>query len=222
MFAILLLFTFSAASLFVPPGASIQTTIHSLRGKVGPRELVLGNGVHRLSAPLLLTGADSGITVRGEGAVVDGGVSLNFSVFSDQLWSAPLPAALKSAKAELSQLIVNGVRRLRAREPNALGAPPWSPSALFSDAVTFKMAGPAERCSLPCWGSCPDGHWQGPLRIHLPMGHKTPSQQANQQSILLGHPMLPESFLETTFRHWVCQQWCQMTPREYPSQGVPA
>jgi hypothetical protein len=142
--------------LRVAPGASLPAALAALRGAPPPRELLLAPGVHRLLAPLELTAADSGVTLRGEpGAAISGGVPLNFSRAEGGLWAAALPPALLAGSAELSTLYVNGQRRLRAREPNALGAPPWSFAALFGDAATFAMAGPLEPCSKPAFGSCP-------------------------------------------------------------------
>ncbi len=145
----------NAASLRVAPGASVAAALASLRSSAPashPKEVILGAGVHRLSAPILLTGADSGVTLRGEpGAVLSGGVPLNFSAASDGLWTAPLPSAV----VDLATLYVNGGRRLRARAPNAAGAPPWSFGALFGDSATFLMAGPLEKCTKPAFGACP-------------------------------------------------------------------
>jgi len=102
------------------------------------------------------------VTVRGEaGSVISGGVPLNFSLAGAGLWAAPLPPALLQGAAALATLYVNGGRRLRAREPNALGTPPWSFASLFGDAATFAMAGPLQPCSKPAFGTCPVEDAQG-------------------------------------------------------------
>ena len=145
-----------ATSLRVTPDTSLHAALASLRALPPPRTLVLAPGVHRLAAPLLLAPADSGLTLRGEaGAVLSSGVPLNFSRAEGGLWAAPLPPALLLGAADLSTLYVSGSRRLRAREPNALGAPPWSFASLFGDAATFAMAGPLLPCSQPAFGTCP-------------------------------------------------------------------
>jgi len=92
--------------------------------------------------------------------VISGGVPINFTDAGGGLWVAPLPPALLNGTAELSTLYINGGRRLRAREPNALGLPPWSFSSLFGDAATFSMAGPLLPCDKPVFGTCPseDAH----------------------------------------------------------------
>ena len=154
--ALLLVSAARSAIVTVTPGASLHAALATLRTLPPPNTLVLAPGVHRLTAPLLLTSADSGLTLRGEaGAVLSSGVPLNFSHAEGGLWAAPLPPALLNCKADLSTLYVSGSRRLRAREPNALGAPPWSFASLFGDNATFAMAGPLQPCSKPAFGTCP-------------------------------------------------------------------
>ena len=148
----------SGATVRVLPGASIPDALVTVRGSTGPRALLLSAGVHRLASPLTLTAADSGITIRGEtGTVLDGGVVLPpFVPRADGIvWETTLPDELIVSKGGLSTLYVNGERRLRARAPNAIGGPPWSFPALFSDAATLHMAGPLEPCSKPAFGNCP-------------------------------------------------------------------
>lgn len=141
----------------VSPGESIDAALSSLRRNApAPREVLLATGTHRLAAPLLLTGADSFVTIRGEpGAVLSSGVPLNFSAAGGGLWSADLPAALQTSGVDLGTLYVNGGRRLRARAPNAVGTFPWSYAALVGDAATFLMAGPLAECDKPAFGTCP-------------------------------------------------------------------
>ena len=142
-------------ALFVAPGESVAAAVAAARG--GARAVLLGAGTHRLSAPLVLTAADSGLALRGEpGAVLDGGVPLPpFAPRGDGVWACALPPALAASAAGLSTLYVNGERRLRARAPNAAGGPPWAFPALFGDAATLHVRAPLEPCSLPSFGTCP-------------------------------------------------------------------
>ena len=155
----LLLQLSAALRLTVRPGDSIPAALASLRASGAPpasRELLLLPGTHRLSAPLFLTAADSHVTIRGAaGAVLSGGVPLNFTAAGGGLWAAQLPPALLHGAAALSTLYVNGGRRLRARAPNAAGGPPWSYGALFGDGATFLMEGPLAQCDKPVFGACP-------------------------------------------------------------------
>ena len=145
-----------AARVRGAPGDSVAAALEAALA-AGAHEVVLGAGVHRVLAPLQLTAEHSGLTLRGEpGAVIDGGVPLNFSARADGLWAAPLPPALERSGAGLSALFVNGAWRLRAREPDAIGPPPWSFPSLFGDAATFHMAAPLEPCTLPSFGVCPE------------------------------------------------------------------
>jgi hypothetical protein len=118
-----------------------------------PREVLLASGVHRISRPLTLTAAHSGLRLRGEsGAVVDGGLLLPpFTAQANGTWTTTLPPTL--LPANVTQLFVGGGRRLRARTPNAVN---FTLAGQFSDDATLHMASPLENCSTPVGGVCPD------------------------------------------------------------------
>ena len=118
-------------------------------------------GVHRLPAPLRVTAAHSHVTLRGPGgprgspsAVLDGGAQLPpFAPQPDGTWLTALPAANFTPLTTPTTLYVAGVRRQRARSPNAVAG--GGLAGRFSDAATFHAAGPLAACSAPAWGSCP-------------------------------------------------------------------
>src|SRR4051794_29214036 len=77
--------------------------------------VVLAGGTYQLSQPITLTAADSGITwsaAPGARPVISGGRPVTGWKKSGNLWSAPVPAGLKTR-----QLYVNGVRAQRASGP---------------------------------------------------------------------------------------------------------
>ena len=117
-------------------------------------------GVHRLPATLRITAAHSHVTLRGSAgagaarAVLDGGVPLPpFAPQPDGTWLTALPAANFTPATTPTTLSVGGVRRQRARSPNAVAG--GGLTGRFSDAATFHAAGPLAACSAPAWGACP-------------------------------------------------------------------
>lgn len=92
------------------------------------KQILLADGVYRLSQPLILSSQDSGITfgaVRLAHPILSGAVRVTGWTLIDakrNLWRAPAPAALTNSR----QLYVNGVRaqRTRGRVPIALQMTP--------------------------------------------------------------------------------------------------
>jgi hypothetical protein len=112
-----------SAQVVVQPGADLEAAIVAGRG--GPRPLVveLAAGRHVLRRPLVLTAADSGLTLQGPGsgdAIVVGAVSLDVwkpVAGQDGLFEAPLPEALRTRPPR--HLFRDGRMLPRARTPNA-------------------------------------------------------------------------------------------------------
>lgn len=126
----------------------------------GNAVVVLQRGVHRLLAPLRITAKHSHVTLRGPSgpgspmAVLDGGVLLPpFSPQPDGTWLSMLPAANFTPASTPTTISVGGVRRQRARSPNAVAS--GGLAGRFGDATTYHAAGPLAACTAPAWGSCP-------------------------------------------------------------------
>jgi hypothetical protein len=156
---------------FVLPGESIQAALDAAGSAAagstaagstacGHAEVLLQAGVHRLSAPLRVTAAHSHVTLRGPAepgsppAVLDGGVQLPpFEPQPDGTWLTALPAANFTPQTTPTTLSVGGMRRQRARSPNAVAG--GGLAGQFGDAATYHAAGPLAACTAPAWGSCP-------------------------------------------------------------------
>ena len=116
------------------PFATLERARDALRdlqrggsGLPGPAVVLVRGGVYRLPRPLVFTPADSGTAVApvtyaaapGERPVLSGGqLVTGWRRHDDRLWVAEVPWA-KGRRVPLSQVFVNGVRRPRARTPNA-------------------------------------------------------------------------------------------------------
>jgi hypothetical protein len=145
--------------------AALDTAGAAARACGGGATVFLQAGVHHLPAPLIVTAAHSHVWLRGPPfpspgspgsppAILDGGVRLPpFSPQPDGTWLTHLPAANFSATSTPTTLSVGGVRRQRARSPNAVAG--GGLAGLFGDAATYHAAGPLAACSAPAWGSCP-------------------------------------------------------------------
>jgi len=93
MYAVLTLsavLVLATGTLLVSPGESINDAIVASRS-TWAHTVLLRQGAHRLSAPITLTAADSGLTLRAEaGVVLDGGVTLPpFIPNADGVWVTP-------------------------------------------------------------------------------------------------------------------------------------
>jgi len=147
----------------VLPGDSVQAALEAAgaaaRACGGGATVALAPGAHHLPAPLLVTAGHSRVTLRGPPpgappAVLDGGVRLPpFAPQPDGTWLTALPAANFTAATTPTTLSVGGVRRQRARSPNALAG--GGLAGMFGDGATYHAAGPLAACSAPAWGACP-------------------------------------------------------------------
>lgn len=151
-------------SLSVNPGESVQAALDAAgsaaRSVCGRAAVVLQGGAHRLPAPLRVTASHSHVTLRGSTepgsppAVLDGGVQLPpFVPQPDGTWLTALPAANFTPTTTPTTLSVGGVRRQRARSPNAVAG--GGLAGQFGDVATYHAAGPLAACTAPSWGSCP-------------------------------------------------------------------
>lgn len=120
----------AAAQIYVSPNGSdsapgtkqhpVRTLEHArdLARSAGKR-IVLEDGVYRLTAPLVLTSADSGLTLAAAAnahPILSGAVRVTHWTLADKarnLWKAPAPATLTNTR----QLYIDGVRAHRARGP---------------------------------------------------------------------------------------------------------
>lgn len=164
-FALLILSVAGASSpcLFsVSPGDSVQAAVDEAGAAAltcSGATVSLQPGTHHLPVPLRITSAHSHVLMRGPprgspAAILDGGVRLPpFVVQPDGTWLTSLPPANFSSATTPTTLTVGGVRRQRARSPNALLG--GSLDSLFNDSATYHAAGPLSACSAPVWGSCP-------------------------------------------------------------------
>jgi hypothetical protein len=106
----------------VEPGDDLQGVIIKARGTPPPRVIELAAGRHELSQPLLLTEADSGLTLRGPAtgvASVTGSVAIDAWIAVDSregLFEAPLPMSLRQRQPR--HLFIDGRMAVRARTPN--------------------------------------------------------------------------------------------------------
>lgn len=114
----LLLLAQAGAAVHVWPGDGAPA-LEAARDKAresGAKRIVVHAGLYRLERPLVLTGADSGLTIEaaeGERAVVSGGTPVTgWTVNERGWWVAP-------ASGLFTQLWVNGQRRYRPRHPAA-------------------------------------------------------------------------------------------------------
>lgn len=151
--------------LSVSPGASVQAALDAAGASAlacgGGATVALQPGTHRLPAPLLITAAHSRVLLRGPpsgsgqpAAILDGGVRLPaFVAQPDGTWLTFLPPANFSSTSTPTTLTVGGVRRQRARSPNAV--PGGGIAGLYNDSASYHAAGPLAACSAPAWGSCP-------------------------------------------------------------------
>lgn len=102
------------------PFASLPHAISAARG-ADAATIVVHDGTYSLQAPLELTAADSGLTIRAAGAekpVISGGRRITGWRQTDGgLWTAHIPEAASGAW-RFQQLFVNGRRAVRARTPN--------------------------------------------------------------------------------------------------------
>ena len=154
------------ATFAVVPGDSVQAALDAAGraaracGSASRVAVLLRHGVHRLPAPLRITAAHSHVSLRGPSApgsppaVLDGGVTLPpFVPQPDGTWLTTLPAANFTPATTPTTLSVGGVRRQRARSPNAVAG--GGLRGMFNDAATYHAAGPLAACSAPVWGACP-------------------------------------------------------------------
>lgn len=117
--------------------------------------------MHHLPAPLHVTASHSHVSLRGPSslsgsppAILDGGVQLlPFVPQPDGTWLTQLPATNFTPTTTPTTLSVGGVRRQRARSPNAVSG--GGLAGQFGDAATYHAAGPLVACTAPAWGSCP-------------------------------------------------------------------
>jgi hypothetical protein len=146
----------------VSPGDSVQGALDAAGAAVracgGGATVALLPGTHLLPAPLLITAAHSHVALRGSAgsspSILDGGVRLPpFVPQPDGTWLTALPTANFSATTTPTTLTVSGVRRQRARSPNAVAG--GGLAGQFSDGATYHAAGPLAACTAPAWGSCP-------------------------------------------------------------------
>jgi hypothetical protein len=109
----LALLTSSVLAQSITPGANLQEAI--VRSRRAPDHTVqLAAGTYRLTSPLQLTVADSGLTLRGTNAILSGGVPLkgwHSVVGKPGLWQTRLPAGAPLPR----QIYVDGVRATRTR-----------------------------------------------------------------------------------------------------------
>jgi hypothetical protein len=125
----------NAAGTAEAPFATLEKardTVRELKNAAGPEGLgpvtiYLHDGVYRLKRPLILTPEDSGTadapvtyeTVPGVRPIISGGRRIEgWRRHNEHLWVADVPW-LAQRNQPLTQLFVNGVRRTRARTPNA-------------------------------------------------------------------------------------------------------
>ena len=97
------------------PLCSLADALRATRNRsASEKTVVLRGGTHRLTEPLRLTAADSGLTLRahpGEQPTVSGGVAVTgWASAAGGVWRAPLPAGLPFVPR---QLYVNGARASR-------------------------------------------------------------------------------------------------------------
>lgn len=97
------------------PLCSLADALRATRNRsASQKAIVLRGGTHRLTEPLRLTAADSGLTLRAHAAeqpTVSGGVAVTgWASAAGGVWRAPLPAGLPFVPR---QLYVNGARASR-------------------------------------------------------------------------------------------------------------
>ncbi|GGA77685.1 hypothetical protein GCM10011507_31160 [Edaphobacter acidisoli] len=113
------------------------------------KQVILDGGLYRLTAPLVLTPADDGLSLTaapGAHPVISGGVRVTHWTLVDKarnLWQAPAPAGLTNTR----QLYVDGVRAHRDRGP--------LPVALTMTATGYQAS--SDQLS----------HWRNPTDIEL-------------------------------------------------------
>ncbi len=120
----------AGAQIYVAPHGSDsaagtrRSPVHTLAhardlARAGNKQIILVDGLYRLTQPLVLTPADSGLSIvaaPNAHPIVSGGVQVTGWTLVDKsrnLWRAPAPAALTNTR----QLYVNGVRSHRTRGP---------------------------------------------------------------------------------------------------------
>lgn len=117
-------------------------------------------GIHYISIPLIINTSHSSIHLSGstdsnQPSIIDGGVPLPFfTTFPNGTWLTSLPPSNFTPASSFPTLFsINGVRRTRARNPNALDT-----NNLFhqyTDNYTYHIQDPLQKCTAPAWGSCP-------------------------------------------------------------------
>ncbi len=108
------------AEIRLSPGQSLPAAVEQARAQgPGPRRIVLEAGRYYVEQPLILTAADSGLTITAApGAAVElvGGRRITGWEQHGGLWSAPLPP-LAGKSWDFRALIVDDAHRRRARWP---------------------------------------------------------------------------------------------------------
>jgi parallel beta-helix repeat protein len=107
----------------VGPGAQFATldaALSSARAdrKTGDTVRVNISGTHYLQKPIILSEADSGTTLEGNGALSGGRILKGARKGAGALWEWEIPE-VRQGKWYFRQLFVNSQRRQRARTPNA-------------------------------------------------------------------------------------------------------
>ena len=128
------------------PIRTLQRAVQMSRG-AKDRRIILRDGTYRLTAPLELTPADSGIAghdlvftaAPGEHPVLSGAVRIEHWRLEDparRIWSAPIPASVMNTR----QLYINGWRatRTRGRVPVALTETATGYAAASADMAAWK------------------------------------------------------------------------------------
>lgn len=112
----------AAEAVVVQPGEDLQQAIVKLRGTPRPVVVELAAGRHELAQPLVLTEADSGLTLRGPAewfAILCGSVALNeWTAVAGKAgpFEAALPEAIRASPPR--HLFRHGRMATRARTPN--------------------------------------------------------------------------------------------------------
>ncbi len=148
----------TADVVVVQPGEALQDVIR--QGRTAPRPLVveLAAGRHELARPLVLTEADSGLTLQGPAdgvAMLVGSVAIGewtAVAGREGLFEAPLPEAVRNHPPR--HLFIDGDLAIRARTPNT----GWleTPGTLAIE-PPFTLTIPREH-SVANW-SAQDGIW---------------------------------------------------------------
>lgn len=110
------------STVTVRPGNDLAEAVARSRMKDHPVTIRLKEGMYHLTSPLLLTPADSGMSIIGAGmgkTVISGGRELPpFTPCGDGTWVSDLSSVMPVG-ADIQQLFVGGTRAVRARTPNA-------------------------------------------------------------------------------------------------------